>query len=109
MQVFVETDENIPETAVTIRCREKTAYIDKLIAALKVIDRQIMVRYEGNITALCLDNILYIESVDRKCFVYTTENVYESDNKLYELERQLEEYLFMRINKSAIVNLKNIK
>ena len=109
MQVHIETGEDISETVVTIRCREKTPYISKLIAALKIIDRQIVVRNEGTVISLNLDKILYIESVDRKCFVYTDRETYESDSRLYELEQQLEEYLFVRISKSAVVNLKNIK
>ncbi len=109
LQVHVETGEDIPETVITIRCRERTPYINKLIAALKIVDRQIVVTCEGNITSLSLDAVLYIESVDRKCFVYTEKETCESDSRLYELEEQLKEYLFVRISKSAIVNLKNIK
>ena len=56
-----------------------------------------------------MEKILYIESVDRKCFVYTDKETYESDSRLYELEERLEEYLFVRISKSSIVNLKNIE
>ena len=109
MQVHVEIGEDLPETVITIRCREKTPYINKLIAALKIVDRQIVVNCGGNITSLNLDAVLYIESVDRKCFVYTEKETCESDSRLYELEQQLREYLFVRISKSAIVNLKNIK
>ena len=109
MQVHVEIGEDLPETVITIRCREKTPYINKLIAALKIVDRQIVVNCGGNITSLNLDAVLYIESVDRKCFVYTEKETCETDSRLYELEQQLREYLFVRISKSAIVNLKNIK
>ena len=109
MQVHVEIGEDLPETVITIRCREKTPYINKLIAALKIVDRQIVVNCGGNITSLNLDAVLYIESVDRKCFVYTEKETCETDSRLYELEQQLRDYLFVRISKSAIVNLKNIK
>lgn len=105
----MEIGEDLPETVITIRCREKTPYINKLIAALKIVDRQIVVNCGGNLTSLNLDAVLYIESVDRKCFVYTEKETCESDSRLYELEQQLREYLFVRISKSAIVNLKNIK
>ena len=109
MQVHVEIGEDLPETVITIRCREKTPYINKLIAALKIVDRQIVVNCGGNITSLNLDAVLYIESVDRKCFVYMEKETCETDSRLYELEQQLREDLFVRISKSAIVNLKNIK
>lgn len=108
MQINIEIQEDTADTVVTIKCRERDAFVERLIAALQIIDRQIRVLYEGNITTLNLEEILYIEAVDRKCFIYTAEKVYESLNKLYELEQQLTEYLFVRINKSCIVNLKNI-
>lgn len=108
MQIQIEIQEETPETVVTIRCRERTAYIDKLVAALKMTDRQIVVTQGGAAMSLRLEAILYIESVDGKCFLYTADGVYESSLKLYELERQLEPYLFVRIHKSGIVNLKNI-
>ena len=42
----------------------------------------------------------YIESVDRKCFIYTSDEVYESEFRLYELEQRLEEHGFFRVSKS---------
>ena len=41
--------------------------------------------------------------------MYTrSDNVFETTKRLYELEQQLVSFLFLRINKSCIVNLKNI-
>ncbi|MDE6874690.1 MAG: LytTR family transcriptional regulator DNA-binding domain-containing protein [Lachnospiraceae bacterium] len=54
---------------------------------------------DGEITPLALEKILYIESVDGKCFVYTQEKIYGSAYKLYELEERLEEYMFVRVSK----------
>lgn len=108
MHINIDIQEDATDTVVTIKCREHDAFVDRLIAALKIIDKQIMVIHEGNMTSIDLEDILYIESVDRKCFIYTVNKVYESFNKLYELEQQLEQYLFVRINKSCVVNLKNI-
>ena len=97
------------DTVVIIKCKEHNALIDRLVAALRIMDRQITVLHEGRLTVLDLEKILYIESVDRKCFIYTAEKLYESCNKLYELEQQLEQYLFVRINKACIVNLHNVE
>lgn len=108
MQINVEIQEDVTDTAVTIKCRERDAFVERLIAALQIIDKQIMAMHDGNITVLDLEKVLYIESVDRKCFLYTADKIYESFHKLYELEQQLGQYFFVRINKSCIVNLKNI-
>ncbi|MDE6749620.1 MAG: LytTR family transcriptional regulator DNA-binding domain-containing protein [Lachnospiraceae bacterium] len=108
MHINIDIQEDATDTVVTIKCPKQDAFVERLIAALKIIDKQIMVMHEGNMTSIDLEDILYIESVDRKCFIYTVNKVYESFNKLYELEQQLEQYLFVRINKSCVVNLKNI-
>ena len=108
LQIKLEIDPKIEETQVLIRCKEKDAQVEKMMTALEVIDRQILVLDDGSMTALDLVDILYLEAVDRKCFIYTENKVYEACHKLYELEKQLEEYLFVRINKSCIVNVHNI-
>ncbi len=109
MKINIEVQEGIEDTVVTIRCKEHNAQIDRLVAAMLVIDRRMTVFCGGHMAELDLEKVLYIESVDRKCFVYTGEKVYESCNKLYELEQQLEQYLFARINKACVVNLKNVE
>ena len=50
----------------------------------------------------------YIESVDKRTFVYTKDDCFESKLRLYELEETLGTF-FLRISKSMIVNLKKIK
>ena len=54
-------------------------------------------------------DVLYIESVDKKCFVYTANEVYESNLKLYQLEEMLEVIGFFRNAKSQIINIAKIK
>lgn len=109
MQINVEILENLTDTVVTIACREQSPLIDRLISALRMVDQQLMVFVHGTALALDLTEILYIETVDKKCFVYTKEQVYESCRRLYELERELAQYLFVRISKSCVANLKNIE
>jgi len=53
-------------------------------------------------------DILYIESVDKKAFLCCENEVYESKQKLYELE-ELALKDFLRISKSVIVNVNKIK
>ena len=108
LQINVEIKEELTEPVVTIQCGKKDHFIEQLIAALRIMDRQLTVSFHGAATTLALSEILYIESVDRKCLVYTKDNVFETTKRLYELEQQLVSFLFLRINKSCIVNLKNI-
>lgn len=108
MQIRLEIQESAPDTVVTITCKKRDGFVERLLATLQMMDKQLVVVHNKGTTTLPLDEILYIESVDRKCFVYTSDKIYESCRKLYALEQQLEAYLFVRINKSAIVNVKQI-
>ena len=76
---------------------------------MRMIDMQIAVRKDNETFLLDTDKILYVEAVDRKTFVYTNTDTYESELKLYELEQELVERDFLRISKQSIVNLRKIK
>ena len=68
-----------------------------------------MVSKGEEIVILDVSAILYIESVDRKTFVYTKDTVYESKLKLYEIEARLCESGFIRANKSCLIQIRQIK
>ena len=80
-----------------------------MVAMMRMIDMQIAVRKDNETVLLDTDKILYVEAVDRKTFVYTNADTYESELKLYELEQQLIERDFLRISKQSIVNLRKIR
>ena len=55
-----------------------------------------------------IESMYYIELVDKKTFIYTKEECYESPLWLYQIEEQLDQQ-FIRVNKSTILNMKYIK
>lgn len=60
-------------------------------------------------TVMCrTDKIYYIESVDKRSYVYTKENCYETKYRLYELEEVLSASFF-RCSKAMIINIRKIK
>ena len=109
MQINVEIKEGLTEPVVTIQCGKKDHFIEQLIAALRIMDRQLTVSFHGAATTLALSEILYIESVDRKTFIYTEQQIYETDKRLYELENHLKNRSFFRASKAVIINLKRTK
>jgi len=54
-------------------------------------------------------DILYIESVGGKAFMYCEEGVYESAQKLRELEEVLKKDDFLRASRTILINLNNIR
>jgi len=83
----------------------------ELLAALSKIasqDNALIAHVGAEIHRVRPANIFYIETVDNKTFIYCESNVYESKQKLYELE-ELKMTDFLRISKSAIINLSKVK
>lgn len=95
-------------TAVEIHCREVTSETERLERYIGRFDERLQATSEGNTYNVQIDEILYIESVDKKTFLYTTGHVLQTEKRLYEFEELLDEKTFFRASKSVIVNLNKI-
>lgn len=109
MKIEINVDDNATDLTISVKCKQLTPDIEKILATLRVMDNQLTVRKSNEIYLLDIMQVIYIESVERTCFVYTEKDIYESDFKLYELEQQLEEYGFFRASKSCLIHLRNIQ
>ena len=109
MKINLDIDGKYDDIEVIIRAPHLNNDIERMVAMMRMIDMQIAVRKDNETYLLDTDKILYIEAVDRKTFVYTNSENYESELKLYELEQELIERDFLRISKQSIVNLRKIK
>ena len=74
-----------------------------------MMDSQITVIKDDESFIIDISKIAYIESVDRKTFVYTDSDCYETKLKLYEMEERLYGSGFQRISKSCLVRLRFIR
>ena len=109
MKINLDIDGKYDDIEVIIRAPHLNNDIERMVAMMRMIDMQIAVQKDNETVLLDTDKILYVEAVDRKTFVYTNVDTYESELKLYELEQQLIERDFLRISKQSIVNLRKIK
>lgn len=109
MKISISIEPEFGETEVVIKAASLTAEIDKVIAALRMADDKITVIKDGETHILDISKIAYIETVDRRTFVYTETDCFESKLKLYETEEKLCSVGFLRISKSCIVRLKYIR
>lgn len=108
MKIHINEDPQYKETEITINCSRLSPDIERLISMLRVLDLKITGKKDGQTFILDTDKVLYIDTVDKKTFFYTKNDVYETNLKLYELEEQLEAMDFLRANKSCIINLRQI-
>lgn len=109
MKISINIDPELADTEIIINCGSLTAETENIIAALRMADNQMTVLKDGETHILDISKIAYIETVDRRTFVYTEKDCYESKLKLYEMDEKLCSGGFLRISKSCIVRLKYIR
>lgn len=109
MNIIVEEQEDLIEDQVVIYCREENQEIRKIKGFIKNINTKLCTSLDFKKVMITPDEIYYIESVDKKTFVYIKDKVLECSLKLYEIEDKFKEFSFFRANKSTIVNVMYIK
>ena len=109
MKITIQTDASVQETTISITCKEIVPELERLIEALRLSDKKLSVKVNGEVHLIDLKQILYAEVVDRCTFIYTENGVFESALRLYELELMLSEHNFFRVNKSTLLNLNKIE
>lgn len=109
LKITINIDEENEETEINIKCKQLTKDIENLVATLRIYNQQMVVIKDNENYLLDVNKISYIEALERKTFVYTEEEIYESKLKLYEMEQKLCQSGFFRISKSCLVHLKYIK
>jgi len=108
LRIIIEEPQDGEEEQIIIKCREMTHELLRMLALLKA--KGSLIAYDKNeIYRIKPANIYYIEVVDNKTFIYYKDKVYESKQKLYELEESLANSDFLRVSKSVILNLSKIK
>ena len=109
MKITLTEKADIAETEITITCREVDDQILRLVAGLRAFDKKITGLRDEQTFLLSPSDILYIDTTDRRTFLYTAETVYETPLKLYELVERLAQDDFFRASKSCVVNFSKIK
>jgi len=109
MKININIDGSRTETEITINCASMSDELERVIAALRAIDQKITGTKNGQTFILDAAQILYADTVDKKTFLYTKEDVYETALRLYELESSLPAKDFFRAGKSSIINFSKIK
>ncbi|NRT80193.1 LytTR family DNA-binding domain-containing protein [Clostridium beijerinckii] len=88
--------------------QEKVTEAIELLTSSNEIIKHLLGRKEEKYYKVNVDEIFYIESIDRKVFIYTKTQTYEISEKLYILEEQLAGMNFIRISKSLLLNIDKI-
>ncbi len=91
-----------------IHCHSVSDEVKEIVAFVKSRQGQLTGTSDERQYEISVTDIFYIESVDNKGFIYTKDKVYETRQKLYELEEILRKKNFLRISKSMLLNLMKV-
>lgn len=108
MKVHLEKVNSKEDEEAVIKAVTVTDEISGAIELLEGGSKGIAVSKDEQVFLIKASAIYYIESVDKKTFVYTKDVCYDCKYRLYELETMLGGY-FMRCSKSMIINLKKVR
>ncbi len=109
MKLIKTREENIEENYLELHYdkidEETNAVLDRLRDTLRYIEGT---TEQGKVT-IALTDIFYIETVDRKTFAYTKDACVEIREALRDIIEEFENIGFVRISKSAVVNIYKIQ
>lgn len=108
MKIIIEEPPAGAEERIIVQCHHISPELLSILNSIKTQSNMLVANIGNEIHRVNPSDIYYIESVDKKTFLYCESDVYESKQKLYELE-ELVMNDFFRISKSVIVNLSKIK
>ena len=106
MKLLIEQSLNVKEPEITIKCGIMDERLKELIEYIKLYSFSVVGIKDKVKKSVPLESIYYFESVDNKTFLYTLNEVYECQEKLYELEEILKSTSFVRVNKKCILKSK---
>ncbi|MFQ9923307.1 MAG: LytTR family DNA-binding domain-containing protein [Beduini sp.] len=109
MQIKIIEDDRAEDIQITIRCPKQDEKLKALLALLQIQDHKCIGKYRGEDHLIPLEDIYYIDTLDKQVYLYTETITYESDLRLYEIEERFIDLDFLRIGKSTIINFQKIK
>lgn len=109
MRIIIEEPEEDREDEIIVRCRNLTDEMLQIIARLRLRESMVIGYLGESIMRVPAADIFYFEAVEGKVFLYTQNQVYEPRQKLYEVENEFKGGDYLRISKSAIVNIRKIR
>ncbi len=105
MKIKTEQDLSCSEIEITIKYPKKNRQVNRIVDFLQSFDMQIKCDNDNTERMVDIKDIYYIESVEKKTFVYLEKAVYHTDFRLYQLKDKLQKYGFVQISKSCVLNI----
>ncbi len=109
--MLIKLEENLTQKdiEVLVKYAQMNHTVNRLISLIRSVDCIVKCSEESSQFWISALDIFYIESVDKRAFVYCEKSVYRTEFRLYELLNQLSNSGFIQVSKSCIVNINMLK
>jgi len=101
----MKKQSDLAETEVEIRYTELNDDIRNLARRIEQYDSYICGPDSERQYRIRISDMYYVESVDKKTFIYTKTEVFRSELRLYELLEKVKDFDFVQVSKACIVNI----
>lgn len=109
MKLTVREDLNLDDIMVDIACPCIDGRVRRIIDAAEMGEMKFAGLRDGYLCPIDANEVLYVESVDGKTFLYTEGSVFEIQPSLTELEDALARTEFIRASRQMLVNLAHVQ
>ena len=96
------------EDELILRYQRLTREVEQILNFMNLPQRRLIGLKGNSQVVIDISQILYIESVDRKNFVYTESDIFQIEYSLAQIEQILNTINYFRCSKSMIINIDKI-
>lgn len=108
MKIEIKKQIKDKKAKIQINVEVEDRSADEFITYIKKFDEnEIIISYENELRTINISDILYFYSDKKYNYCRTKDANFKIKSKLYELEKSNKD--FLRISKSCVINIKNVK
>jgi DNA-binding LytR/AlgR family response regulator len=105
MILKLEQDLGRQDIEVLIKYGERNEEVERLVSLVHSAEKRVLCHTATGEKTVGASSIYYIESVNKKSFVYGEQYVYQTKFRLYQLLKELANAGFVQISKYCILNV----
>lgn len=105
MKLIKKQQDGLSEIVVELRYTALDATTQNLINHIERFEQHICGMDNSRQYKIQIIDIFYVESVDKKTFIYTKTDVFRSELRLYQLYEMLRGFDFIQISRTCLVNI----
>ena len=109
MKLTARKDITLDDDYVDVRYRELTTTIHQIFQLCEDTNSVLLCKKDNVTHRVDINDIFYIEWVNRKSHVYTKDEIFTMSSSLSQIEETLIKKYFIRISRMALINVYKVK